>query len=122
MAGARGIEPRSKVLETFILTVVLCPYEAQNYPTVTDVIATGQANPSQLFFGFDFVAAEILFGLNVPNVFASNRVIFAQAQFIRRIHRIFHSVIMPVSAFFADQTDNLTLITFFRHNPEESNR
>jgi hypothetical protein len=25
MAGARGIEPRSKVLETFILTVVLCP-------------------------------------------------------------------------------------------------
>ncbi len=26
LAGARGIEPRSKVLETFILTVVLCPY------------------------------------------------------------------------------------------------
>lgn len=26
MAGARGIEPRSKVLETFILTVVLCPF------------------------------------------------------------------------------------------------
>jgi hypothetical protein len=26
MAGARGIEPRSKVLETLILTVVLCPY------------------------------------------------------------------------------------------------
>jgi site-specific DNA recombinase len=25
VAGARGIEPRSKVLETFILTVVLCP-------------------------------------------------------------------------------------------------
>ena len=25
LAGARGIEPRSKVLETFILTVVLCP-------------------------------------------------------------------------------------------------
>ena len=27
LAGARGIEPRSKVLETFILTVVLCPYD-----------------------------------------------------------------------------------------------
>lgn len=27
LAGARGIEPRSKVLETFILAVVLCPYE-----------------------------------------------------------------------------------------------
>lgn len=27
MAGARGIEPRSKVLETFILTVVLCPFD-----------------------------------------------------------------------------------------------
>ena len=26
MAGARGIEPRSRVLETLILTVVLCPY------------------------------------------------------------------------------------------------
>ena len=26
LAGARGIEPRSKVLETFILTAVLCPY------------------------------------------------------------------------------------------------
>ena len=28
VAGARGIEPRSKVLETFILTVVLCPFVA----------------------------------------------------------------------------------------------
>ena len=27
MAGARGIEPRSRVLETLILTVVLCPFE-----------------------------------------------------------------------------------------------
>ena len=27
MAGARGIEPRSRVLETLILTVVLCPYD-----------------------------------------------------------------------------------------------
>lgn len=26
MAGALGIEPRSSVLETDILTVVLCPY------------------------------------------------------------------------------------------------
>ena len=26
MAGALGIEPRSRVLETLILTVVLCPY------------------------------------------------------------------------------------------------
>ena len=26
LAGARGIEPRSKVLETFILTVIRCPY------------------------------------------------------------------------------------------------
>lgn len=26
MAGARGIEPRSQVLETYVLTVVLCPY------------------------------------------------------------------------------------------------
>ena len=26
LAGARGIEPRSRVLETLILTVVLCPY------------------------------------------------------------------------------------------------
>lgn len=28
VAGVRGIEPRSKVLETFILTAVLCPYNA----------------------------------------------------------------------------------------------
>ena len=27
MAGARGIEPRSRVLETLILAVVLCPFE-----------------------------------------------------------------------------------------------
>ena len=27
MAGARGIEPRSKVLETFILADVLIPYD-----------------------------------------------------------------------------------------------
>ena len=27
MAGAVGIEPTSKVLETFILTDVLCPYK-----------------------------------------------------------------------------------------------
>lgn len=27
MAGARGIEPRSTVLETVILAVVLCPYD-----------------------------------------------------------------------------------------------
>jgi hypothetical protein len=26
LAGARGIEPRSRVLETLILAVVLCPY------------------------------------------------------------------------------------------------
>ncbi len=26
MAGARGIEPRSQVLETYVLAVVLCPY------------------------------------------------------------------------------------------------
>ena len=25
LAGARGIEPRSQVLETYVLTVVLCP-------------------------------------------------------------------------------------------------
>ena len=31
LAGARGIEPRSKVLETFILTVVLCPYTEDDY-------------------------------------------------------------------------------------------
>jgi hypothetical protein len=28
MAGARGIEPRSQVLETYALAVVLCPYIA----------------------------------------------------------------------------------------------
>ena len=33
LAGARGIEPRSKVLETFILTVVLCPCSSKNYTT-----------------------------------------------------------------------------------------
>lgn len=27
LAGARGIEPRSKVLETFILAVILCPFD-----------------------------------------------------------------------------------------------
>ena len=27
LAGARGIEPRSQVLETRVLTVVLCPYD-----------------------------------------------------------------------------------------------
>ena len=27
MAGARGIEPRSQVLETHVLTVVLCPFD-----------------------------------------------------------------------------------------------
>ena len=28
LAGARGIEPRSQVLETHVLTVVLCPFTA----------------------------------------------------------------------------------------------
>ena len=28
MAGARGIEPRSTVLETAILAVVLCPFKS----------------------------------------------------------------------------------------------
>ena len=28
LAGARGIEPRSQVLETHVLTVVLCPFAA----------------------------------------------------------------------------------------------
>ncbi len=27
VAGARGIEPRSRVLETLILAVVLCPFK-----------------------------------------------------------------------------------------------
>ncbi len=36
MAGARGIEPRSRVLETHILTVVLCPYKALQQYTRTD--------------------------------------------------------------------------------------
>jgi hypothetical protein len=33
MAGARGIEPRSQVLETHVLAVVLCPFIAavKNY-------------------------------------------------------------------------------------------
>gem|GEM_PF-5839736 len=31
MAGALGIEPRSAVLETAILTAVLCPYELSYY-------------------------------------------------------------------------------------------
>lgn len=35
LAGALGIEPRSKVLETFILTVVLCPYSYLH--SITDV-------------------------------------------------------------------------------------
>ena len=34
LAGARGIEPRSQVLETHVLTVVLCPYASD---IVTDV-------------------------------------------------------------------------------------
>lgn len=37
MAGARGIEPRSRVLETLILAVVLCPsnltYYRRAYPS-----------------------------------------------------------------------------------------
>ncbi len=33
MAGARGIEPRSKVLETFILAVILYPYSVLRYYT-----------------------------------------------------------------------------------------
>lgn len=33
LAGARGIEPRSKVLETFILAVVLCPFTVIYYNT-----------------------------------------------------------------------------------------
>jgi hypothetical protein len=36
LAGARGIEPRSQVLETHVLTVVLCPYAADNSFIVTD--------------------------------------------------------------------------------------
>jgi hypothetical protein len=31
LAGARGIEPRSRVLETLILAVVLCPLEYVNF-------------------------------------------------------------------------------------------
>ena len=31
MAGARGIEPRSRVLETLILTIVLCPFMSRMY-------------------------------------------------------------------------------------------
>jgi hypothetical protein len=37
LAGARGIEPRSLVLETGILTVVLCPFAAFAQVIVTDV-------------------------------------------------------------------------------------
>ena len=31
MAGARGIEPRSQVLETYVLTVVLCPFGTERF-------------------------------------------------------------------------------------------
>ena len=36
MAGARGIEPRSRVLETLILAVVLCPYIGDNSPSIAE--------------------------------------------------------------------------------------
>ena len=41
VAGARGIEPRSKVLETFVLAVVLCPYD---WLTAVFMISQKRAN------------------------------------------------------------------------------
>ena len=38
MAGVLGIEPRSKVLETFILTVVLCPFAPVIVPEKNEIL------------------------------------------------------------------------------------
>ncbi len=44
LAGARGIEPRSKVLETFILTVVLCPSASDDYCNILATLAASQSS------------------------------------------------------------------------------
>ena len=107
MAGARGIEPRSKVLETFILTVVLCPYGKEPlYFTIESLLTLAR---------FDFVAAEVFLSLGVPNMFAKSWVVFFKTQFVRSIHGIFARVIRPMSAFFADKSNDFTLLAFFRH-------
>lgn len=53
LAGARGIEPRSKVLETFILTVVLCPYVV-----VTRISIAKHHDRSEIFTLFHIDSAQ----------------------------------------------------------------
>ena len=64
---------------------------------------------------FDFVAAEILLGLDEQDMLAKLRAVLAQRQLVRRIHRVLGGVINALTRFLADEADKFALFAFLCH-------
>lgn len=89
LAGARGIEPRSRVLETLILAVVLCPFVgaeipasvikysllAANLKPITSSTESQRPELKLLTPWFYFVATKVLFGFRLYSNHALYRTI-----------------------------------------------
>lgn len=54
------------------------------------------------FLFFDFVAAEVLLSFSEDDMFAQNRIVFAQTEFVRGVHRVFLGVVSTNSGFFGN--------------------
>lgn len=66
---------------------------------------------------FDFVAAEILFGLGENDVLAKNWVVLLEAELVWGIHRVLLGIIGTNARLFRDEANEFALsITFLCHN------
>ncbi len=69
------------------------------------------------FLFLDFVAAEVFLGLSENNMLSQDWVIFAEAQLVWSIHRVFLGVILTNARFLRNQTDEFALsIILLCHN------
>ncbi len=80
MAGARGIEPRSRVLETLILTVVLCPFVSVANQILTQDTVVNQTNYllNSLFLRLNFVTPKRFLRFRVQYMLTEHRIILSE--------------------------------------------
>ena len=83
---------------------------------LTPLVRVGNNVPRRkLFLRFDFVATKRFLGFGEHDVLAKLGAVLAQRQLVRGIHGIFGRIIDALAAFFADESDDLTLVAFFGH-------
>ena len=68
-----------------------------------------------LFFAFDFVSSETLFGLYVEDMLSQYWVVLAQFQLVRSVHRVLLGVVVAAATTFGHETYDFSLVAFFSH-------